>query len=286
MGKCYYSFSAVLAVVCIIMALYQYPRLMANDNEMIANVFASKECDYASYRKNNAPNKCGRILIDNFITQNDVIELVSILEIAYYHSHGGGTGGPTIFDLISGAVSSGNKFIDCYIAMEHEYKKNNQSDNYFTKKQLLFLRTLMDKIQTQIKHHFEIPAERELYITPPIFFSKISANRVPKKLNDEYFHYHNDTMAYDSFCYTGLVYLSDYGTNSDFMGGTFNFKHGETVTPKKGKLLLMSSGGENEHRVSNVSAGERIAFTMAWTLDKNKRAGKSPFLTEKERFFH
>ena len=276
------STSLVIGMCVAFIGMYFYPQ----HREGIDNTaFIERNCDIHSYREGYVPNKCGRIIIGNFITDHKANDLVDIFNIAYYHSSGGGIGGPTIFDLISGALSSGTKFIDGFIKSNHEYKTNKESTKYFTKHHLHSLRTLMKEIEQQIRSHFNISHSTELYITSPIFFSKIFANRLPKTLNDEYFHYHNDTVAYPGFSYTALLYLSNHGV--DFEGGIFDFKHGESVIPRKGKFLLMTSGGENEHRVSNVTHGERIAFTMAWTLDETKRAGSGHlFLSERETFFH
>eukprot|EP00483_Globobulimina_turgida_P006386 UN06396 len=203
----YYLVSGCVLIFCICLSMYQYQHY--STNEISSNVFIQKKCDYSSYKKNNAPNKCGRILIDNFITDNQVNKLRNILDIAYYHSSGGGVGGPTIFDLISGALSSGTEFIDGYRKTEFEYKQHKNSNKYFNKNHLTVLRNIMNKIEDKIRFYFFVPQNKKLYITPPTFFSKIFANRIPKQLNDEYYHYHNDTVAYDSFCYTVLIYLSD-----------------------------------------------------------------------------
>lgn len=75
---------------------------------------------------------------------------------------------------------------------------------------------------------------------------------------------------YKSFHYTTLLYLSNYGT--DFKGGRFVFiddKFNSTIEPRKGRLSMFTSGGENPHYVEKVTAGTRYAATISFTCDKN-----------------
>lgn len=43
-----------------------------------------------------------------------------------------------------------------------------------------------------------------------------------------------------------------------------------TVEPKMGRVLMFTSGAENEHFVERVSEGKRYALTVAFTCDPNK----------------
>lgn len=52
-----------------------------------------------------------------------------------------------------------------------------------------------------------------------------------------------DKIAYGSFVYTSLLYLSDFG--SDFDGGEFVFvdpQRNVTIQPTKGRLTMFTSG--------------------------------------------
>eukprot|EP00965_Chrysotila_dentata_P191577 6174615-Pleurochrysis_carterae.AAC.3 len=69
----------------------------------------------------------------------------------------------------------------------------------------------------------------------------------------------------------GLLYLSDGG--SDFDGGRLVFEtaSGEmetAVTPRRGTLVLFTSGEEFPHRVEKVLSGTRLALTIAFTCDE------------------
>ena len=86
-------------------------------------------------------------------------------------------------------------------------------------------------------------------------------------------HNHIDTLQYGSFAYTGLVYLNTHG--EDFEGGTFTFVDEEsnelhTIRPEAGMLNVFSSGGENVHRVDQVTKGVRYALTIAFTCDESQ----------------
>ena len=92
-----------------------------------------------------------------------------------------------------------------------------------------------------------------------------------------------------------MLYLADGGV--DFEGGAFEFlsagsaqQHAATagggagasgdpiatIVPSRGKLVLFSSGSEHPHRVTRVTAGTRLALTVAFTCDQ--RAAVTDFL--------
>ena len=72
---------------------------------------------------------------------------------------------------------------------------------------------------------------------------------------------HVDERQYGSFAYTALLYLADAG--SDFEGGAFEFMASSAdpprqpaaaaVQPRKGRLVLFTSGDEHPHRVTRVT---------------------------------
>lgn len=66
-----------------------------------------------------------------------------------------------------------------------------------------------------------------------------------------------------------MLYLGDYGI--DFKGGRFVFindKSNSTIEPRKGRLSMFTSGGENPHYVEKVTSGTRYAATISFTCDK------------------
>lgn len=83
-------------------------------------------------------------------------------------------------------------------------------------------------------------------------------------------------MTYESFHYTSLLYLSDYGM--DFKGGRLVWLDGPiakptnnvTVEPRLGRVAMFSSGAENVHYVERVTSGVRYAITISFTCDITK----------------
>lgn len=84
------------------------------------------------------------------------------------------------------------------------------------------------------------------------------------------------------------MYLADYG--KDFEGGEFQFEDedegGKAVTeqvlPSKGSLITFSSGIENPHRVSVVTKGVRLAWSLWFTCDPSKRFRESRLRLDEE----
>ena len=64
-----------------------------------------------------ATPQCARLVIDDFISDNEAAQLIALAELGMSVG-GGGSGPPSILDLTSGAVSAGNKFVDVYHAMK------------------------------------------------------------------------------------------------------------------------------------------------------------------------
>lgn len=63
----------------------------------------------------------------------------------------------------------------------------------------------------------------------------------------------------------------------DFKGGRFVFiddiekpMKNVTVEPRKGRVLMFTSGAENPHFVEKVTSGVRYAITVSFTCDKTK----------------
>lgn len=168
--------------------------------------------------------------------------------------------GAMIFDLHSGALTKGTSFIDAYKAMQQDPR-----GQYFTRADFELLVETKERIEALLSDHFNVTGLR---LTKPTFFARLDGDHEAKVMNDEYWHPHVDTIAYGSFAFTGLLYLSEQG--DDFQGGDFVFLDGAanyTVTPVIGRLLLFTSGAENAHQVRRVTRGARTALTIAFTCD-------------------
>ncbi|XP_065211851.1 2-oxoglutarate and iron-dependent oxygenase domain-containing protein 3-like [Planococcus citri] len=203
------------------------------------------------------PKKCGRYVMDNVVTSNEVDVMLNLVRRGL--SFGGSSGGASILDLHTGAMSKGVHFVNLY--------KLQSPDKLFKVSELQVYKKVREKIQNALASKFGI-LPNKVYLTKPTFFSRLT-NKPPLSGNDEYWHPHIDKETYPSFHYTTLLYLNDYGI--DFNGGQFNFleKGNSTsaVQPKKGRVLLFTSGHENMHFVERVTHGVRFAITISFTCD-------------------
>ncbi|XP_068892496.1 2-oxoglutarate and iron-dependent oxygenase domain-containing protein 3-like [Tenebrio molitor] len=209
------------------------------------------------------PTKCGRFVSDKLVTINEVEALLNVAKKGI--SLGMSSGGAAILDLHSGAVSYGDKFVNVYTL--------DNSQKFITTADLTIYKVVKNKIQHAIAENFGIDSD-SLYLTHPTFFSKLS-NLEPKTPHDEYWNIHVDKETYESFHYTSLLYLTDF--NIDFKGGKFIFVDNidkplknVTVEPRKGRVLMFTSGAENPHFVEKVSSGIRYAVTVSFTCDQSK----------------
>ncbi|CAH1155618.1 unnamed protein product [Phaedon cochleariae] len=178
---------------------------------------------------------------------------------------GGSSGGATIMDLHSGALSFNDKFINVY--------SQHQDIKILTPSDAAIYNFVKKKIQEAIAEAFEIEST-SFHLTHPTFFSRLT-NVEPTTVHDEYWHQHVDKITYESFHYTSLLYLNDYA--KDFQGGRFVFTDdiskptkNTTVEPRKGRVLMFTSGSENPHYVERVTKGSRFAITVSFTCDSSK----------------
>lgn len=216
--------------------------------------------DYGSGFKDCRPKKCGRGIRDNLFTLNELNLMRSLVEKGM--KHGGGSGGATILDLHTGALSYGDQFINFYKAKPGVF---NASDFELYK-------SIKNRIHTAIAEEFKIN-KNHLYLTNPTFFSRLT-NKAAVTKHDEYWHPHIDRVTYKTFFYTSLLYLSEY--EKDFTGGRFMFvdsKENISIEPKFGRLSFFTSGSENEHFVEKVESGIRYAITVSFTCNKKHKIG-------------
>ncbi|KAF5269513.1 hypothetical protein FQA39_LY08702 [Lamprigera yunnana] len=238
---------------------------LAHQREVLQQRGQAFECDkdYLDEIKNFAgciPNKCGRYVSDKIVTLNDVETLLKIAKRGF--ALGGSDGGASILDLHSGALSLGETFVNIYSL--------DKAKQIFNAPDLVAYRVVKAKIRQAIAEIFQIDVE-DLYLTHPTFFSKLT-NLNPKTIHDEYWHVHVDKEVYESFHYTSLLYLSDFG--KDFENGRLVWlespNNNVTLEPRKGRVAMFSSGKENTHFVEKVTAGVRYAITISFTCDPEK----------------
>ena len=245
--------------ICVVDYLHEW-----NDSGTIAlqadefsRLFVKVKCsaDYGNSFKKCLPKKCGRGVTDILFEKKDLNEMLNIAKKGM--NFGGGSGGATILDLHSGALSYKDKFINIYTL----------DAQVFNQSHFLIYTKIKESIRLMIAREFEID-EKHLFLTKPTFFSRLN-NEPPQTKHDEYWHPHIDRITYGSFYYTSLLYLSNH--NDDFTGGRFFFidKHvNKTIEPRFGRVSFFTSGSENEHYVERVESGTRFALTVSFTCDK------------------
>ncbi|KAJ1631814.1 hypothetical protein T492DRAFT_993166, partial [Pavlovales sp. CCMP2436] len=255
---------AVSAAVFLLVGLY----LARLPLERRASVLRShRPCSdaYAQMPAACQPRVCGSAVIDNFASPTEVSALRAIASAGM--AHGGGTGGPTVLDLVSGALSLGEQFISIYSKLN-----SSGAAPIASEQQLRVYELLVQRVRETASGLFGASG---LELASPTFWSRLDAAQPPRTTHDQYWHPHLDTEQYQSFTYTALLYLSDHG--SDFTGGLFEFvdepKERRTVLPAKGRLLVFTSGAENKHRVTRLRTGERLALTIPFTCDPAAAVG-------------
>ncbi|XP_001605079.1 2-oxoglutarate and iron-dependent oxygenase domain-containing protein 3 [Nasonia vitripennis] len=206
------------------------------------------------------PEKCGRVVSDKLVSASEADTLLQLAKNGF--KYGGSDGGASTLDLQSGALSKGTKFIDVY--------RLSDAKKIFNSADFAIYKVVRTKIHHAIAHHFGVDANK-IYLTKPTFFSRIT-NAPAKTIHDEYWHPHVDKETYESFHFTSLLYLSDYGR--DFEGGRFVFidknSVNSTIEPRKGRVSMFTSGSENLHAVEKVTSGTRYALTVSFTCDKEQ----------------
>ena len=194
-------------------------------------------------------------------------------------SFGQGSGGPTIFDVVSGAASSGSAFVDAYALLSKRQSAALEAASaaaaaaatddattpaatttpppaqIFTALQISLYRSTAERVKSLVESTLGVEG---LVLTSPSFFSRISSGRAVTP-HDEYFHPHVDKLQYGSFAYTALLYLSE-GTPAsstassaagsakaaptsprpDFEGGRFEFT--DTLTNKTAAFAYPKPG--------------------------------------------
>ncbi|XP_050089136.1 2-oxoglutarate and iron-dependent oxygenase domain-containing protein 3-like isoform X1 [Anopheles aquasalis] len=213
------------------------------------------------------PAQCGRFVSDKIVSAAEAGILLDLARAGF--EHGQSSGGASILDLHSGALSQGTQFVNIYRLPE--------ARRIFTAQHINVYRHVKEKVRQAVADHFRLSVDA-LHLTHPTFFSRLT-NGTAKTIHDEYWHPHVDKETYSSFHYTTLLYLTDYG--KDFTGGRFVFidsegKHNRTnvyIEPRRARVSGFTSGAENMHHVEQVTGGVRFAITISFTCDPEHAMG-------------
>jgi len=231
----------------------------ADCGESLLNKTWYIRCKSAAKFPDCSPKRCFRSVIDNFASAHESQLLRQMADFGISLT-GGASGGPSILDLTSGAVSKGEVFVDAFALLK-------QQEIFFASEQLQTYNDIKRRVRLEVQR---ISQATRLFATKPSFFARIDGSKPAHTLHDEYWHPHVDALQYGNFSYTGLLYLNDYRKN--FTGGEFAFMdehRNATVLPETGRLLIFTSGRENVHQVRKVTTGVRYVLTVAFTCDEN-----------------
>ena len=92
-----------------------------------------------------------------------------------------------------------------------------------------------------------------------------------------YWSPHVDKANVPEYDVSAVLYLSD-GDGADFAGGALHFMDAsggwKTVTPRRNRLVVFSSGEENVHAVGVVTSGERTTLNLWLTRDPRVAAAE------------
>lgn len=259
---------AALGLGSVALLAYGGGRLRAPAPTNPLAVEAPQKCAdiYAAMPARCRPRVCGHVVVDSFASDEEVSELRAIASAGM--SYGGGSGGPTVLDLHSGALSLGSQFVSIW----HKLNATG-APAIATAAQLDLLERVYARIREVTARAFDVDHASALGLASPTFWSRLDGAQRPQTRHDEYWHPHVDTEQYGTFAYTALLYLSSHG--SDFDGGAFEFvdQDGGRVLPARGRLLLFTSGPENRHRVTRVESGVRLTLTVPFTCDPAAAVG-------------
>uniref|UniRef100_A0A182QJZ8 Prolyl 4-hydroxylase alpha subunit domain-containing protein n=1 Tax=Anopheles farauti TaxID=69004 RepID=A0A182QJZ8_9DIPT len=222
------------------------------------------------------PNRCGRFVSDKIVSPAEAGILLDLARAGF--ELGQSAGGASILDLHSGALSKGTQFVNVYRLPE--------AKKLFTSQHINVYRHVKAKVQQAVAENFRLNVDA-LHLTHPTFFSRLT-NATAKTIHDEYWHAHVDKETYNSFHFTTLLYLTDYG--KDFTGGRFVFvdsegKHNRTnvyIEPRRARVSGFTSGGENMHHVEQVASGVRYAITISFTCDREYAMADPKFALDDE----
>lgn len=217
---------------------------------------------------------CKRRVVDGLFTTEDISTLRQIAEKGM--STRENVGGPTILDINTG-------FIRDSLGLDNLFALPN---DLFSVEDFRHYASIIQALKDAVMQTFDLSS---LYFTAPTFITRLDATKdwEAREIHDEYWHAHADHNNTAHYHYSGLLYMSTYG--EDFTGGRLLFydpdkylQYGEDpnvkeeelvdliVEPRRGRVIIFSSGHENVHRVEKVLSGQRHVLSFWFTCNPQK----------------
>ena len=244
----------------ISLAAFAEDSVYLNTDPIESDYFKSVECDLIADPPHACwKNNCGRRIADNLFEPEDISNLLSIAQKGL--ALRAAVGGPTIVDINTGFIRDSEGIENMFARSEEVYTPSDFS----------VYGAIIKKLKNYVMSTFDIT---ELYFTAPTFITRLDGRPswTPQDIHDEYWHVHADMNNTRHYQYSGLLYLSTYG--SDFKGGRLhfvspsNFSHSEEiVVPVAGRVVIFTSGAENPHYVERVTGGQRFVLAFWFTCN-------------------
>lgn len=165
--------------------------------------------------------QCGRVVIDDFITQEEKRILLELVKRGMsFASAKASKGGPTIMDVNTGFVRDQHQMVNMYEPKSKSNPAGPKEPARFTKEQLATYRQVMGRIRERVMTEFGLTT---LFLTAPTFVTREvgAPGWAPSDMHDVYWHPHVDKENTKHYDYSGLLYLADHG--DEFQGGKFSF---------------------------------------------------------------
>ena len=142
-----------------------------------------------------------------------------------------------------------------------------ENQELLTGEDWLLIKNVKNKALTLLKNKYSL---ENLHTTKPVRIVRLA---VRDSISDKDQHWNRqvDQNSLNQAChYTAIVQLSTYLL--EFNGGRFTFIDADNITitsiqPKSGRLLVYSSGAENEHYIEKMELGEAFYLKIPFTCD-------------------
>lgn len=227
--------------------------------------------------------KCGRRVVDDLFSNEDIQTLHAIVEKGMNHREN--KGGPTILDINTGYIRDTDGLVNLFVG----------NTAVFSDEDFAHYGRIITTLKAAVADTFNL---QELYFTAPTFITRLDGNPAweAKQMHDEYWHPHADHNNTAHYHYSGLLYMSTY--NEDFTGGKFKFIRPEfdlfehsnmvegdmtnlatptdadvqlEVEPKAGRVVIFTAGHENTHYVERVTSGQRFVLSFWFTCNPQRQ---------------
>ena len=225
---------------------------------------------------------CRRRIVDGLFSEDDITRLHGIAEKGMATRES--VGGPTILDINTG-------FIRDSMGLDNLFSRP-AGEELFSAEDFAHYGSIIRTLRQAVSDTFDIDDSENVYFTAPTFITRLDATKdwKPKEIYDEYWHAHVDRNNTPHYQYSGLLYMSSYG--SDFTGGRLTFYNTDKydqleaegkvggqydeareliMEPRRGRVVIFSSGHENIHRVEPVETGQRFVLSFWFTCNSQKQ---------------